>query len=96
MEKSFAEKLRRVYDLAVALCYGPHDMVVNTDSIYGEETSELLWGYVDGLIQQYHHKRINGECSLAAMLAYDMTAEEATLDEHIARFEGLLRPKIAA
>jgi hypothetical protein len=49
-----------------------------------------VWGWVDGLVQRYAMKRIEGRCSLAASLEFDVAEFEASVDKDIAWFEKVL------
>jgi vacuolar-type H+-ATPase subunit I/STV1 len=87
--KSFADKLAEAEQLAVRLAYNG-DMEVANTSLYGEEVDALIWSYVDGLRRKYIMDRIEGRCSLADMLAFDMEQEEALVEQDIRVLRELL------
>ena len=88
MEASFEEKLNRAYDLSCSLVFNEDNSLKNIEHI-PTDIQDLIWGYIDSLIQQYHLNRINGRCSLKAMLDYDMENEEKKLDEQILLLKSL-------
>ena len=50
-----------------------------------------VYAHLDGLRARYILDRINGRCSLQAMLDFDPAVEEKKLDEFIRKCEGLLK-----
>lgn len=47
-----------------------------------EEEADLVYGWADGLVHQYYHKRATGQCSLQASMDFDVGKfEEQCLKE---------------
>ena len=44
---------------------------------------DYLWGYVEGLYQKRILDRVNGRCSIADMLSFDLEQEEKEIDYDI-------------
>ena len=87
---SMEEKMIQASRLAVALAYEDSEAgIVRDTTIFGEETSDRIWGWTDGLIQKYHLSRINGRCSLQASLDYDIAKAEESIVEDIIKFQVL-------
>lgn len=80
---SFKEKLQKVYDISVSLSYDEAEDVIDTTAKYGEDTSNIIWSYVDGIMQAHYEKMMNGECSVQANIDFDIEKEEKKVDKHI-------------
>ena len=81
-QMSMQDKLGLVYRLACNLAFDGIG-AIDTTALYGEDFSDLIWGYAEGLYQQRIDKLVNGECSIQASLDFDMEAEEKLIDSHI-------------
>lgn len=90
-ELSFADKLNRGYQLALEIIYEDDHCTRKRDWSLSRELENEAHEWADGLVHKYHYNRIEGRCSLAASLAYDLAAEERKVDEAIARFEAVLK-----
>jgi len=86
---SMEEKMLQASRLAVALAYEDCEagIVRDTTTLFGQETSDRVWAWVDGLVQKYHLSRIMGRCSLQASLDYDIAKAEESIDADIMKFQ---------
>ncbi len=83
---SIKEKLVIVANLACDLAYD-YDKVVDTDELYGKETSDRIWIYVDGLAQKRIYNGVNGRLSLAENIKFDLSEEEKIINKDIRLFK---------
>jgi transposase len=88
---SMEDKVIRAGNLAVDLAYDG-DKVRDTAALFGEENSNLIWVWVDGLAQRRLEKLIHGECSLQASIDFDPQEEERKVDEIIVKFLAMQLP----
>lgn len=90
--ESLQEKMHKAFYLAMNVAYSElsPDGTCFTVRDCPEANDDRIWGWADGLVQDYAMKRINGECSLQAMIDFDIEKFEESVDSDIAFFEGLL------
>lgn len=89
-DDSFEYKLHRVFHLSLRLIYEGGECLVHRNLLLDEATDDLIYGCADGLEAARHERLQGGRCSLNQTVAYDIAAEEARLDSHIAQFEALM------
>jgi len=96
VDKSMDEKLQTLYELSLNLAYAEDPYachkccrVIDTDEKYGKEISDIIWGMVDGLYPNWIMKRIEGRCSLQALIDFDLSEVEKQIDDRIELLEGL-------
>ena len=90
-EKSIEDKLNEATDLSFKIIYAttrPQGGYLDVKE--DERITDEVWEFADGLYQEYFYKRLEGRCSLQAMIDFDMTAQEKHLDEIIATFKVIL------
>ena len=90
-EKSIKDKLNEATDLSFKIIYAttrPQGGYLDVKE--DERITDEVWEFADGLYQEYFYKRLEGRCSLQAMIDFDMTAHEVHLDEVIASFKAIL------
>lgn len=73
------------YQLACQLAYDG-STVLDTTKRYGKDDSDLIWGFVDGLYQQWFQKRMDGQCSPQASMDFDMEKQEKQLNIYVQKF----------
>jgi hypothetical protein len=78
--------------LAVAskLALDCHDRVEQGKLTVSGAQAGMIYNHSDGLIDKYIRKHISGECSIKAMLEFDLQAEEKRIDEDIREMTKLL------
>lgn len=81
--ESVRDKMNRVYNLAL-------DCEKYTEHL-PEDESGIIWGYLDGLFQRHIMDTIDGRCSLAATLTFDMDKVEKQIDGHIEMMERIIK-----
>ena len=93
MADCMRDKMERAYQLSLELVYEGEGCVNVRDleALFGEEVSDEVFGWADGLEHKYHMSRINGRCSLQATIDYDIAEAEKSVEEAIARFEELVQ-----
>jgi hypothetical protein len=82
-EKSVKEKLDYAFDLALGLevPYNQGKLLITS------EDADMLFGYSDGLTQKHWANMIDGRCSIAASVAWDIGKAEQQLDNDIVQLE---------
>ena len=85
---SLCWKMRRAYQLTGNLCFvwderGYVGEVRDTQALFGEEASETLWAWSEGLMHKYCEDRTSGRCSLQAFIDFDVGRFEAETDQVI-------------
>ena len=88
LEHSLCWKMRRAYRLTANLCFvwdkrGYVGEVRDTQALFGEEASETLWAWSEGLMHKYYEDRAAGRCSLQAFIDFDVGRFEAEADRVI-------------
>ncbi len=88
---SLAELMGEAYHLSLSLCYatiapGGHYFDAREDA----RVPDSAWSWADGLVHKFYEKRASGECSLQAMIDFDVAAFEAEVIADIATFRALL------
>lgn len=81
--ESVRDKMNRAYNLAL-------DCEKYTERL-PEDESDVIWAYIDGLFQNHIMNTINGKCSLAVSLAFDMDKVERWIDGHIEMMERIIK-----
>jgi hypothetical protein len=87
--KSLSELMHEAYRLSLHIAYSErnHEDHYFTPRDISEEDDALpnfsVWGWVDGLIHKMYHKHANGECSLQAMIDFDVGDFERRVIEDI-------------
>lgn len=89
---SFGDKLSKAYYLSLEILYtGGRCIELRDLSHLPEDTIDDLFAWADGLHHKYHEKRQSGQCSLSAMVSYNIEIEEQKIDQTIAEFREILR-----
>ena len=84
MNQSISEKLQSLFEISIDLAYHPNGIdVFDTDKLYGEKISDIIWGMVDGLYPCYILDRINGRCSIQESINFDLSEIEKRIDNNI-------------
>jgi len=86
--ESIQQKSFLACDLASDLVY-EDGIPVDVDKKFGAETADLIWDHADGLIIRRIKRHVDGRCSIAASLRFDLHEEELRLDEAISKFRAL-------
>lgn len=81
--ESVREKMNRAYNLALDC--------EEISEHSPEDESDVIWSYLDGLFQKRLLDTINGKCSLAATLAFNMDKVEKQIDGHIEMMERIIK-----
>ncbi len=81
-QTSIKTKMVIAYQLACNLAYDGLK-VIDTTKLYGKDDSDLIWGFVDGLYQQWFQKCIDGQCSPQASMDFDMEKEDKQLNVYV-------------
>lgn len=93
-EPSMNDKLNEATNLAVELAYEDLEKGIprDTDKIFGEELSNKIWSYVDGLYQKWIFNNIKGRTSfIKSILEFDIEKEEKNIENDILKFKELLQ-----
>lgn len=95
-ELSFGEKLDKAYQLSLNLIYVDDNCTLQrggdaSKHFDDDSVVDKLFGWADGLEHKYHYSRHNGQCSLQAMIDYDIEQAEKDVDADIEQFEALLK-----
>ena len=92
-EPSMNDKLNEATNLAVELAFEDLEKGIprDTDKIFGEELSNKIGSYVDGLYQKWIFNNIKGRTSIKSMLEFDIEKEEKNIENDILKFKELLQ-----
>jgi len=93
MSDCMRDKLERAFQLSIELVYEGEGCinVRDLEARFGEDVSDEVFGWADGLMHKYHMSRITCRCSLQDTIDYDIAEAEKSVEETIARFEELIR-----
>ena len=85
--RSLAELLEDAYQLSLDLAYSELSpdggCFTPRDDNFSDDDSDMIWGWADGLTHKYYFKMTEGNCSLQAMVDFDIGAFEATVKKNI-------------
>jgi len=80
---SFKQKIFYLQGMCFNICYG------NIYKFKDRLDADEAWCICDGIYYEYIVNKINGKCSLADILSFDMEKEEKITDDLIAYYEGI-------
>lgn len=99
-EKSLSEKMTHAFNLSLDLCYDGCEHETKCDhackpveKIAGltKKQEDDVWSMVDGLWHKYYFKRTTGQCSIQAMIDFDVGVFEKEVDDLIEVMESALK-----
>lgn len=89
------EKMHTAYQLACKLTYstidGTSNLYFDVRENWEHGTNGEIFSWSDGLYHEYLSRRIEGRCSIKAMIDFDIEKFEAKVDKDIQDFTDLLK-----
>jgi hypothetical protein len=86
---SMSEKLQEAVRLANLLGYD--GISARTDLPLSDEDKSLIWAYIDGLMSRHILNHVEGRCSLAEQIGWDMERADYMLACDIMKFRGFMK-----
>lgn len=93
LEKPLEELMHEAWILAMDVTHSelsPNDHYFTPRETSFGEHDDMVWGWADGLMHKYYRDRATGQCSLKAMIEFDVAQFEEKVKRDIAIMKELL------
>ena len=91
--KSLQQLMTEAYNLSLEVAYeeiAPNGSLLTPRSNLADEEAEVVYGWADGLNHKYYEKHVTGQCSIQAMIDFDIDKFEQTVVEDIVKMQIIL------